>query len=319
MRDDLVAEKPLPLVVTKQRPEPKHMTAKPQATLDFEESGQVRVSAVPKSDPTTNSRVQNRPLENRNMTALTDLTASETKPASAPQPVGRIAKDKNDIGSALSSPASMAKESTLKGDVSGTVVDPSGAVVANAKVTAGGPIGTKTATSDPNGNFSFDALPPGSYSIKAEAPGFQTREIKQLAVLENKNLAMRVTLQPGSDAQTVEVSAAALGMDEAVVSTTTAEVPDAPNDSVTKLKQGASLQKAPATATSRQAGIGSGAESPQLQWSLSPNGTVQRSDNGGRTWQSVSVATGTTFRALSGMGANIWAGGTAGALYHSVN
>src|SRR5712691_3490049 len=153
MRDDRIAQKPVPEAIAKPRPEPKHMTAKPQATLDFEESGQVRVSAAPKSDQTMNSRVQNLPLEGRNMRALTDLTASEGKSPSAPQPVGGIAKDKNEIGSASSNPALVAKESTVKGDVSGTVIDPSGAVVANAKVTVGGPIGTKTATSDLQGKF----------------------------------------------------------------------------------------------------------------------------------------------------------------------
>ncbi len=287
MRDERAAPKSVPQAIATQRPERKHMTARPQATLDFEESGQVRVSPQPNPNQTVNSRVQNLPLEGRNTTALSDLRGSESKPPSAPQPVGGIAKDKNEIGSASSSPALVAKESTVKGDVSGTVVDPSGAVVANAKITAGGAIGTKTATSDLSGKFSFD-LPSGSYSIKAEAPGFQTTEIKQVAVLENKNPAMRVMLQPGSTAETVEVSAAAVGVDEA-----------------------------PAAARSRQQGIGSGTESPQVQWSLSSDGGVQRSGNGGQTWQSVSVATGTTFRALSGLGANIWVGGKTGVLYHS--
>jgi len=316
MRDERAAPKSVPQAIATQRPERKHMTARPQATLDFEESGQVRVSPQPNPNQTVNSRVQNLPLEGRNTTALSDLRGSESKPPSAPQPVGGIAKDKNEIGSASSSPALVAKESTVKGDVSGTVVDPSGAVVANAKITAGGAIGTKTATSDLSGKFSFD-LPSGSYSIKAEAPGFQTTEIKQVAVLENKNPAMRVMLQPGSTAETVEVSAAAVGVDEAVVSTTASEARDSSNEFVAKRQQPASLQKTPAAARSRQQGIGSGTESPQVQWSLSSDGGVQRSGNGGQTWQSVSVATGTTFRALSGLGANIWVGGKTGVLYHS--
>ncbi len=320
MRDDRAVQKPAPPVMTAERPEPKHMTAKPQAILDFEESGQVRVSAAPNPNQTTSSRVQNLPLQGGNEISLTDPPASEGNAARAPRPMGATAKDKDAIESADRSLGLFKKESTAKGDVSGTVVDPSGSVVANAKVTMGGPIGTKTATSDPTGRFSFDLLTPGSYTIKAEAPGFKTTEIKQVAVLDNKTPAMRVTLQPGSAAEAVEVSAAAAGVDETVVATGAAPVLDASTGFVAERQQTAAQLSPQKTATeerSRREGIGSGTRSPQLQWSLSPDGTVQRSESGGRTWQSVSVGTGATFRALSGMGANVWVGGKAGALYHS--
>src|SRR5947207_7111717 len=216
MRDDRVAQKPVPQAVTKQRPEPKHMTAKPQAILDFEESGQVWVSPQPKPTPTINSGVQNLPLQGGDEISLTDLPAPEAKGASAHQPKSTTAKDKTATQSADSTLGLLNKESTAKGNVGGTVFDPSGAVIANAKVTVVGAIGTKTATSDPNGKFSFDPLPPGSYAIKAEAPGFKTTEIKQLAVLDNKapTPAVRVTLHPGSVAESVEVSAAAVGADD---------------------------------------------------------------------------------------------------------
>src|SRR5260370_33623726 len=62
---------------------------------------------------------------------------------------------------------------------------------------------------------------------------------------------------------------------------------------------------------------GSGVAAASYAWTLSPQGAVQRSDDNAKTWQLVSVATGATFRALSAIGSNVWAGGKAGALYHS--
>jgi hypothetical protein len=46
-------------------------------------------------------------------------------------------------------------------------------------------------------------------------------------------------------------------------------------------------------------------------------GTVERSLDGGRTWQSVPVAAGVTFRVVFAFGRDVWAGGTAGAFFHS--
>lgn len=59
------------------------------------------------------------------------------------------------------------------------------------------------------------------------------------------------------------------------------------------------------------------AESP-LSWGLSPDGNLQRSVDFGKTWQSVPVA-GSPFRAITAVGNDIWAGGNAGALYHSAD
>jgi hypothetical protein len=108
-----------------------------------------------------------------------------------------------------------AQESTVKGGLNGTVVDSTGAVVANAKVTLVGPIGTKTATSNGAGNFAFDLLTPGTYSVRTEASGFKSTEIKAVEVNVNRTSNIRVTLTPGGASEVVEVSAAAAGVDEA--------------------------------------------------------------------------------------------------------
>lgn len=53
------------------------------------------------------------------------------------------------------------------------------------------------------------------------------------------------------------------------------------------------------------------------RWTLSSDGTLQRSRDSGRTWQTIAVANNARFRALAANGLNIWVGGAVGALFHS--
>jgi hypothetical protein len=53
------------------------------------------------------------------------------------------------------------------------------------------------------------------------------------------------------------------------------------------------------------------------RWTLSSDGTLQRSLDSGRTWQTIPVSSQTIFRALAANGLDIWVGGAAGALFHS--
>ncbi len=53
------------------------------------------------------------------------------------------------------------------------------------------------------------------------------------------------------------------------------------------------------------------------RWTLSSDGSLQRSRDSGRTWQAIPVSSNTIFRALAANGLNIWVGGAAGALFHS--
>lgn len=53
------------------------------------------------------------------------------------------------------------------------------------------------------------------------------------------------------------------------------------------------------------------------QWSISASGEVQRSEDSGKTWEDVKVADGVTFRVITDVDRDLWAGGSAGALYHS--
>jgi hypothetical protein len=64
---------------------------------------------------------------------------------------------------------------------------------------------------------------------------------------------------------------------------------------------------------------------PGTRWAVIPNvplgeshqGAVERSLDSGRTWQRVPVAPGVAFRVVFALGREVWAGGAAGAFYHS--
>lgn len=55
------------------------------------------------------------------------------------------------------------------------------------------------------------------------------------------------------------------------------------------------------------------------RWTLTSEGTLQRSLDYGRTWQTIPVAGQAAFRALAASGRDIWVGGSKGALYHSTD
>jgi hypothetical protein len=353
---------------TKALPEAKHITAAPSVALDFKKSGQVVVESAPRSDLKLEAKANELPINGRNRAELMKETpsAAATSPnadmvadsrikdmpiqgrdAGAPvagAPASAPTTLQNSVGQppmtnqssyAYSAPAAFGLAKQVSGGVlGGTVVDPSGAIVANAKVTTVGPAGTKTITADPNGKFSFDQLPPGQYSLKAAAPGFKTADLEQVAVLAGKPSDIRVMLNVGAVSETVEISAGALAVqtdsaDEvtlqakqkvngAVATTTESEV--AANEKTDNAKSNGKK-----SAKARQAGIGygvgagSGQGIPILQWTLSAEGAVQRSLDGGATWQSVSVSDQRSFRTLSAIGGDVWVGGNAGALYHSAD
>ncbi len=70
--------------------------------------------------------------------------------------------------------AAMAFGQAETGMVSGTVQDPSGAVIPGATVTLtnNGTGATRTATTGPNGEYTFTTLQPGAYTVSVQAQGF---------------------------------------------------------------------------------------------------------------------------------------------------
>lgn len=79
---------------------------------------------------------------------------------------------------------------------------------------------SKTAQSDPDGQFALDAVPEGEYRVSVEAQGFEAFE-EQIAVTVGKTPVLHFQLQLAGIKQTVEVSGAAskLGTQSSTVQT----------------------------------------------------------------------------------------------------
>src|SRR6195256_7059341 len=97
------------------------------------------------------------------------------------------------------------------GTISGFVKDPSGATVANAKISVRNNRGVeRAATTNDSGYFAITNIPAGLYTILVEAPGFQRYESRDNKLDPSATLALDVALTVGSANETVEVSASAV-------------------------------------------------------------------------------------------------------------
>jgi len=94
------------------------------------------------------------------------------------------------------------------GDIKGTVTDPSGAVVANATVTATDvEKGIKhTVTTDNNGQFHLASLPPAAYSVSVTKSGFQPEIAKNVVVNIGQNSNVNFPLKVSQVSEQVEVT-----------------------------------------------------------------------------------------------------------------
>ncbi len=94
----------------------------------------------------------------------------------------------------------------------GTVTDPSGAVVPNAKETIkeldNGFV--RTTSSNATGNYSAPQLAAGHYSLQVEAQGFKTFEQKDIVLEVGETRRIDAALQIGSVGQSVTIEATAL-------------------------------------------------------------------------------------------------------------
>ena len=124
-----------------------------------------------------------------------------------------------------------------------------------------------------------------------------------------------------AETQTVEVGAQA----QAPVETATVEarqlVPgrakDAAAEPASGVGGGTGAGFAPGAATASQSRAAIYLPMAAPRWTLTSEGTLQRSLDFGRTWQTVQLASQVSFRALAASGKDIWVGGSKGALYHS--
>ena len=97
----------------------------------------------------------------------------------------------------------------ITGQVSGTVVDTSGAALPAATVTAHDPSTdiTKSVTANAAGQYVFPDLPPGNYQLTATAQGFATAIYKGVVVESGRTRDLTIQMKVGTATERVEVTA----------------------------------------------------------------------------------------------------------------
>src|SRR3954454_10462293 len=103
---------------------------------------------------------------------------------------------------------------TERGTISGSVSDPTGALVPGAKVTV-----TNTATnvastlaSNEAGGYVVPNLPPGTYRVRVEKEGFRTAVLNELELNAASSVRADIAMEVGATQQTVEISAEAIAL-----------------------------------------------------------------------------------------------------------
>src|SRR5215475_5304349 len=101
-----------------------------------------------------------------------------------------------------------ANAQTSRGTVTGTVLDPTGAVISGASVTLTGvETGVRLSTnSNDAGVYRFDAVDPGTYDLTVSLPGFRTYLSTRVGVEANRATTIDPTLEVGAAETRIEVS-----------------------------------------------------------------------------------------------------------------
>src|ERR1700755_2626463 len=110
----------------------------------------------------------------------------------------------------LVAPAALAQSQATTGDIVGRVLDPAGAVIPGATVTATNKDTglERTATADDEGNYRIILLPPGSYSVKASGQqGFNPAGVPNVTVTVGSQTSLDIALTVGNVNETTSIVA----------------------------------------------------------------------------------------------------------------
>src|SRR5512137_1426792 len=96
---------------------------------------------------------------------------------------------------------------SITGKITGVVTDASGAAVPNATVTVKSTalMASRSMSSQADGSYLFDLLPPGTYSLTAAASGFKTAEQTNIVITAGFTATVNAKLAVGEITQTVTV------------------------------------------------------------------------------------------------------------------
>ncbi len=99
-------------------------------------------------------------------------------------------------------------QTATTGQITGAVKDPSGAVIAGAKVTLTSPAGAeREATTDEEGHYRFAMLAPGTYKLTVEAPGFKAFVLESVVVKITETTEADASLTLAAARESVTVTA----------------------------------------------------------------------------------------------------------------
>ena len=99
-------------------------------------------------------------------------------------------------------------QSASTGAITGTVTDPSGAVVSGVSITATSEAtgDSRTSSSSASGSYLFPLLPPGRYTVKASKSGFKELVRPHVLVSVTESVRANVRLEVGTISETVTVT-----------------------------------------------------------------------------------------------------------------
>ncbi|MBC7926846.1 MAG: TonB-dependent receptor [Bryobacteraceae bacterium] len=112
---------------------------------------------------------------------------------------------------------------TNTGTISGAITDTTGASISDVQLTARNTEtgATVKVASIENGSYTISSLPPGVYRVTAEKPGFKTSVFDNVRLSFSSQTALDISLSVGNVAETVEVAASAVEINNAVVEVAT--------------------------------------------------------------------------------------------------
>src|SRR3981081_2398554 len=107
----------------------------------------------------------------------------------------------------LAALAATALAQSTTGDILGTVLDSTGAVIAEAKLEVRNldTNATKDLVTSADGTFRFPLLPAGRYQVTVQKPGFAKYQQGPLVLQRNQAADLRINLQVSSGTDTVPV------------------------------------------------------------------------------------------------------------------
>jgi hypothetical protein len=141
---------------------------------------------------------------NVNLSPGQNLSLKVSMQAAAPQ-LEQGAAGTQAVASVASGPAGE------KGQIIGTVTDPSGAVMPGVKVSLAGGNLKLEVVSSATGTYAFKSLPAGTYTVTASAPNFAQKVFDNIALTAGLEIPMDVAMEPASTSEKVNVEASNVG------------------------------------------------------------------------------------------------------------